>query len=285
MPIVINTEMFEIFTQSDFDELVEVVRRCNVVKLFINHQQPFSLGKKILRFSPNQLEMIIDEVPKIKIALDCLAFTEENIEEFCKIISKKKNCELYMHIQKLYYLFSIKDIELMAKYDIKLTELSSYYLKIFSAEDDYSLQRLCEALAKMKHLKSFEFYFRHVPTLIDHFIKLPITWLSTGYFDISGKDKIEKVVHTLSQIKSLRYLYIDHWNYKLEPEDLAMFKELPVKSIDIVSLHLTNENIPEFRRIISGMNVEGIHSLDSDEFEELNIDVETHGLGGMYINI
>ena len=73
-------------------------------------------------------------------------------------------------------------------------------------------------------------------------------------------------------------------DYKYLPDDLAMFKGLPVKSIHLAALDLTKENILEFRRIIMDLNVEKI-----DQFfykhEELEIIIETHGLGRMYQTI
>eukprot|EP00111_Clytia_hemisphaerica_P006007 TCONS_00017371-protein len=250
MPMVIYTHMLEVSNQSHFDELLQVMKTCNVVKFVINHFCEYRDTYQI-RWSPVQLETIINAVPKITISLDCLALTRKNAKQFYKSISRNKNCKVYKRTAKHYrYLFSARDIGLMARYDIKITKLYSGYLKIPSVENDQSLQKFAEALTKLSHLKSFEFHYEHLPTTIDYFTNVPITSLSTHAFEISGKDKIEKVVQTLSKMKSLRRFSIGSSDYKFLPEDLAMFKGLPVKYIYLAALDLTKKNIPDFGRII-----------------------------------
>uniref|UniRef100_A0A7M5UTB9 Uncharacterized protein n=1 Tax=Clytia hemisphaerica TaxID=252671 RepID=A0A7M5UTB9_9CNID len=179
------------------------------------------------------------------------------------------------------------DIKLMAKYDIKITELSECCLKYWEPSPyDCSLQEMADALAKLKHLKSFVVTgLKPLPlTLIEHFSKLPITRLNISCLDISEKDKIEKVVRTLSKIKALRHFSINRQftGCKLKPNDLAIFKSLPVKSISLSCLRLTKENIAEFHPIIAQMNVEKIIIRNK---EKKLVDIENHGLDGMYKNI
>ena len=286
MPMVINTEMFRIYKQEHFDEFLQVLKTCNVVKLIIDHPQinwqtqwPF-----------NQFERIINEVPKITISMACFAFTSKSLKDFFQIISKNKGCEVYVDRMLGGYLFTTRDIELMATYDIKITKLSSRYLKIPRVvEDDQSFRKFADALLRLKHLKSFEFYFeRDALKLIEYFVTVPIT--ECYAFKISEKDKFDKAIKTLSKIKSLRHIFIGSSYYKFLPEDLAKFKGLPVRSIHLDALDLTKENIPEFRRIMMQMNIEKI---TRDEFlaeafhknEELGIEVKSHGLGGIYKTI
>ena len=246
MPMVINTGLFEMFTQSDFDKLLYVIKTCNVVKLLINHECHPVFYTNQLRLSPSQVEMFIDEIPKIELSLQCLAFTQDNVEEFSKILSRNKNYEIRLsHFKNYYYSFTAKDIELMARYDIKLTELTSHYLRMLPFDDDHSLRNFAVALTKLKHLKLFFIWHRKVPKLIEHFINVPITKLGTYAFDISAKNKIDKAVKTLSQIKSLRRLVINPCDYQFLPEDLAKFNGLPVKSIYLAALHLTFKNFVE----------------------------------------
>ena len=186
-----------------------------------------------------------------------------------------------------HYSLTTRDIELMARYDIKITRLSQISLTIPPiSEDDLALRKFVDALTKLKHLRSFEFFFEDdISTLIEYFVNVPITELDIDAFDISTKDEFEKVVKTLSKMKSLRRFVINFSDYKFLPEDLAKFKGLPVKSIHLGALDLTKENIPEFQRIITQMNLEKIILFPGEGMnknEELGIEVKSHGLGGIY---
>ena len=290
MPIALYTEIFKICRQSHFDELLKVIKSCNVLKLIINHH-PYESRNQI-RWSPNFLKMFVNEVPEIEISVKCLAFNEKDNEELFKVMATNKNCMVYFPQdanKTCLRLFSVKDIELMAKYDIRLTELSSEYM-MMPGNDERSQKRFAEALAKLKHLKSFKFYSEYSsPMTIENFIHVPITKLGTSYF-ISGKNELEKTVQTLSKMKSLRHLCIGSSGYKFLSEDLAMFKGLPVKSIFLDTLDLNKENIPEFRRVMMEMNIERIHkfpysSAGKSKNEELGIEIKSHGLGGIYKTI
>ena len=60
------------------------------------------------------------------------------------------------------------------------------------------------------------------------------------------------------KIKSLRHFSISYSDYKFSPDDLAMSKGSPVKSISLAALDSTKKNKPEFRRVIMDLNVEKI---------------------------
>ena len=287
MPMVVNTKMFAINRQNHFNELLGVLKTCNVVKLNIDHIR----NEYQFRWPPNQLERITKEVPKITISLDCLVFTRKNAKDFFQTISKNKAFKVHAEcFMGDHYSLTTRDIELMARYDIKITRLSQISLTIPPiSEDDLALRKFVDALTKLKHLRSFEFFFEDdISTLIEYFVNVPITELDTDAFDISTKDEFEKVVETLSKMKSLRRFVINFSDYKFLPEDLAKFKGLPVKSIHLEALDLTKENIPEFRRIMLQMNLEKVILFPGEGMnknEELGIEVNSHGLGGIYKTI
>ena len=80
MPMVIYTDMLVIHRRSHLDELLRVLKTCNIVKLIIDHLP----GDCQFRWPFNQFERIINEVPKLKltISLGCLDFTQKNAKDF-----------------------------------------------------------------------------------------------------------------------------------------------------------------------------------------------------------
>ena len=60
------------------------------------------------------------------------------------------------------------------------------------------------------------------------------------------------------QMKFLNEIHISpdfDTDYRMTPEDFALFKNLPVKESNLAALDLTPENLIEFRHVMSQMEI------------------------------
>ena len=149
---------------------------------------------------------------------------------------------------------------------------------------------MVKVMWKMKYLE--EFYFSHEDfdqvsynyAPIELLTDLPFKFLSSGNFSFATGN-IEDIVNTLSQIKTLVgfEIYQDlEENYQLSPDELKLFKDIPINNLDLEALDLTEENVVEFRKVMKEMKITSIEAIEDVDFE---IKVKDFGPGGIYKTI
>ena len=102
-------------------------------------------------------------------------------------------------------------------------------------------------------------------------VDLPFKSVNSDFFKMKKGD-IEGVVQLLSRMKSLDEINIfqnDKKGYKLTVAEFSMFKDLPVKRLQLEALSLTVENLNEFRQIMKEMEIEEI-DWQNQAFPDLN---------------
>ena len=264
VPLILHTKVLWIHDEDDFNGFLKMMKKCVIAKLIVDHSDDYDM----LLWSPEQLSKVVGQTAT-EVCVNSLDINEETIEKFWQILSTSKNCKLYFPFEedKSGHSFTVKDIELLAKYDVQISWMSSSVLK--NGELLCHLSQFSQALMKLKHLERFEFRTHSDNFLppVELFKDLPIFEIRTDEFDL-GYGKINAVVDTLSQIRSLLRIHITSPSYKFSLEDLALFRTLPVKKVELTALLLTKENIPEFRQLFKQMNIEEIvNELDNFDFE------------------
>ena len=184
------------------------------------------------------------------------------------------------------YKFTIKDIETFARYNIKISFISSSVLR---DQGEYSkLMKFVPVLRRLKHLKCFE--FEEYGFKFDHsgfvkFSNLPFRNIKTHSLNMS-KENVGNFVDTLSKMKSLQHIHIVWNGFKLSPEEFALFKDLPVKKVNLTALDLTRQNVPKFREIMNEMKIEKIvSSLTKKKKWGLGIRFSQFGPSGIYCSV
>ena len=112
-------------------------------------------------------------------------------------------------------------------------------------------------LKRMKYLKDLDFdgYCIDGPPPIHLFVDLPIVRLTNSEFEFE-KENLKEIVHTMTQIKSLRSVvltYSEWGDYTLLPEELLLFKHLPVTFVDPIILDISEATAPVFRDVMNQM--------------------------------
>ena len=294
VPLVVHTKLLKIHSKVEFDWLLKGVNAGYVTKLIINHE------KKMRQWSPELLRKLVGKVYISEIYTTCLKFTEENVEEFCQIFFSLENVKINFppgddQVSWYYepYQFTVEDIELFARYNVKVSFMSACALKNNSIMN-WNLHHFVPTLKKMKHLESFEFASFNGALVeypdVDLFVDLPVLKITTKQFRLE-KGKIDEVAKTLSKIKSLRSFEIttnELNEYKFTPEEFALFKDLPVKKVHLEALELTKQNVRKFRQLMNKMKIEEIVETMTMAFfqnKKLGIRLRKHGPGGMYWSV
>ena len=300
--LIVHTKVLNIRSDEEFDQLLEAIDACSVIELIVNHE----VKKK--QWSPELLRKLVGKVHISEINTTCLKFTEDNVEEFCQIISSLTNCRIrFPHEMRaldedsedsedevmllplerfLAYRFTIKDIETFARYNIEISFMSSSKLRFEG--NPANLVQFVPALEQLRYLKCFEFQANNSKLKLDHsvlekFVSLPIQNIKTKILNIN-KENIKNFVDILAKMKSLQCLHI--WGlFRFKPEDLALFKDLPVKNVSLIALRLTKENVPKFRKIMNEMKIEGLGSMTTKRKSKLGIEFRQFGPGGIYWSI
>ena len=145
---------------------------------------------------------------------------------------------------------------MMVEKDIKVVYISAQCLAT-----DYissNLGQFVPVLKRMKYLRDLDFegFYYDEPPPIHLFVDLPIIRLTPSEFKFE-KENLKEIVHTMSQIRSLKYVRIESNDfrvyYKLSPNDLLLFQRLPVTYVDPSILDLSEATAPVFRGVMNQM--------------------------------
>ena len=112
-------------------------------------------------------------------------------------------------------------------------------------------------------------------------------YLSTWNFLIK-KETIKDVAKVLSQMKFLDSFDIGTNNdekYYLTPEDLVLFKDIPVKMLYLHALDLTEDNVEDFRQVMRQMEIECIEGIEDFQNDGLEISEQYFGPDDRYVTI
>ena len=262
----------------------------NVYFMIINH-----CADNQCRWSLSQFKMFADKFPIFQITTNCFLIDEENVVNFLHIVAGIKNCRVLIHdplkSSIVSYRFTLKDVELMVKLDIKVTEIESSMLKMDGKI--VTLLKFADLFRQMKHLEDFYFSygdFEMNPPPMEKLIDIPIRLISLMNFKIQ-KETIKNVVEILLQMKCLEELYMEanlNEGYKLTVEDFALFQNLPVKTLHLEAFELRKDNIDDFRRIMRGMKIRFINGFRGNlvnRGEDLEISVQRFGPENCYVTI
>ena len=166
--------------------------------------------------------------------MSCLKITEENVKDYIQLLATIDNCKLsFYNPNKKSYAFTVQDLKLMVKMDLKIVFIETESLK--TEGEDSKLLEFVEVFRKMKHLEEFYFSVEDFETKFNgapsvHLMTdLPIKMLFCRNFEFQ-KENINDIVTTLSKIKSLVWFCIDQeeeGGYRLTPGELASFKNIP----------------------------------------------------------
>uniref|UniRef100_A0A7M5TV43 F-box domain-containing protein n=1 Tax=Clytia hemisphaerica TaxID=252671 RepID=A0A7M5TV43_9CNID len=306
-PIVAHTRLMKICSIKDFNDLLKALETGFIKELIIDSRYFYTM-----RLTPKLLKSLVGKVYISEISVNALHFTDKNVERFCKIFSTMKKCRIsfppvrfsqdndnyilddtdlesdheYLVWKKFFaYKFTVKDIKTFARYNIKISFMSS---SVLGYKDYYSdLLKFIPVLRQLKYLRCFELEedacFNH--SELERFSGLPITNMKTNVFELS-RENVGDFVDAISKIKTLQHIHMV-WNYyKFTPEDFALFKNLPVKKINLTALDLTKQNVPKFRQIMNEMKIEKFISLLSKKKKwSLGIRLRQFGPGGIYWSI
>ena len=151
LPLIIHTRAFQMTQDGDIVQLCKIMETLNVRNLIIDHR---SYAPTFYRWSLSQLKMFVGKFPIHKIVTDCIDINENNVADFIHVIAGIKDCRVSLQQRSMSdvdYFFTLKDIELMIKLDIKVIDIESDALKI---DDEVSLLlKFAELFRKMKHLR------------------------------------------------------------------------------------------------------------------------------------
>ena len=268
---------------------------------------------KTLCWHPEFLKALVGKVYISEISVNALQFTDANVEKLCQIISSMKNCRVsfppcivksqdddyhksdgsdrnvegvmipWENIRA--YKFTVQDIDTFVRYDINISFMSSSVLRCQLKVS--KLMKFVPLLRQMKYLRCFEFQdngLKFDRIKFKKFTELPIQQVKTNFN--MNKENVGDFVKTLSKMKSLQHLHIVWNGFKLSPEEFALFKDLPVKTINLSALDLTKKKIPKFRQIMNEMKIEKLVSPMSKRTKKsLGIQFRHFRPGGIYWSI
>ena len=180
------------------------------------------------------------------------------------------------------HLFSVADFELLVAKDIRVTRISALHLD--SCNSDIRVGRFLPTFKKFKYLEEFDLagFFADIRDM-ENMVILPIETISSSLLDIEN-GKVHEVVRAISKVKSLKRVEVcEHWTeHPLSPEEFALFKDLPVKKVELEALDLKTEgNMLVFRKIMLQMKIEEIITHCVSNCVK-HIRIIDHGPGGIY---
>uniref|UniRef100_A0A7M5VDP0 F-box domain-containing protein n=1 Tax=Clytia hemisphaerica TaxID=252671 RepID=A0A7M5VDP0_9CNID len=290
LPVIVHTSAFELTEQDHFDQLLKIVETINVKEMVIDSP---SYNLTTL-WSYDQLKMFFGKVHISKISVGCLSITKENAKDFFRMLSVI-DCwiTLSQPSEPCQYKFTVDDVKLMEKLNLKIIYIESRYLK--TDEEISKLLEFAEVMRKMKHLK--EFYFSpeefdrndQVFAPMELLTDLPIKYLYSSNFEFE-KRHFRDIVNTLSRIKSLIGfgIYNDLDDDKLTPDELELFKDIPINNLDVDSLDLRKDNVDDFQNIMKGMKITDIempYCGYDDSLYDIKLEIKNVGPGGIYRTI
>ncbi|XP_066934932.1 uncharacterized protein [Clytia hemisphaerica] len=274
--VIVHTKALEIW--ENFEELLDILCSIKIQSLVIDHDSRYYQRENLQRYLTfEEFKLLSSKVCISEVHTDCIEWDSGNILDFIELLSTMRDCSVYLynHNHLSTSLYTVKHLELMVALDIKIVYIESEGLNFESCP---ILLEMVKVMKKMRHLKEFRFYdcdfkteFRsEVGSLVD----LPIKSMSTSFF-VREEGKIGDIVDTLLRMKSLNQVTISEayeTDHMLSPEELILFKELPVKEVFLEALNLTPQNIPEFRQVLKQMKIAKIHWI-TGYFETLGFEV------------
>ena len=234
-----------------FDQIVQVIKNNTLISLDL--YAPYSNDKP---FEPSEIQILSEKVHIPSLDVCCCRITDENIAKFTDVISSLKNCRVHLSCGHGRYFFTKWNLLMMDQKGIKISTIHSGRLRTERASSN--LVRFIPVLKKLKHLEEFSYSgdeFYDGPPPLHRFVDLPIKQITTAEFKLR-RGKIRNIVDMLTQMKSLKDIHIYHHasnNYRLSPDDLLLFKHLPVTEIEEEALDLSESNVPLFRDILEEM--------------------------------
>eukprot|EP00111_Clytia_hemisphaerica_P011853 TCONS_00034833-protein len=208
-------------------------------------------------FEPHELKFLSKRVHISDISTRSCNFNEGNVAEFINIISAMKSCKVHFQMPEVHnYFFTVEDLEIMVEKNIQVVYISTVCLA--TNRRSSNLEQFVPVLKRMKHLDkvTLDGYYDDGPPPVHLFVDLPIYCLTTKHFKFE-KNKMHEIVDTMSQIKELKSVELcwnRRGNYKLLPEDLLLFKHLPLTLIDPDILDLSEETVSDFRKVLDEMS-------------------------------
>uniref|UniRef100_A0A7M5V8S1 F-box domain-containing protein n=1 Tax=Clytia hemisphaerica TaxID=252671 RepID=A0A7M5V8S1_9CNID len=293
VPTIVYTKALELSEQEHFSQLSEIIELIDVKELIIDRSCPvYDDGKSSIRFSFPNFEMLVGKVRISEIWMDCLEINDQNAEEFIILLATIKNCRLiFPHPSSIaYHKYTVRDLELMVKFDLKITTINSRSLR---TEGKVSkLLEFAKVMKKMKYLEEFKCddfdQDTGVYAPLELLTDLPIKFLISWNFEFH-EGGIEDIAKTLSRMKHLTEFYLQQ-NYHvflLSPEELALFKDVPITCLELCVLDLKRDNIDKFQNVMKEMKIKFIEWGDykGPEDFDFEITVKPFGLGGIYKTI
>uniref|UniRef100_A0A7M5V4Q0 F-box domain-containing protein n=1 Tax=Clytia hemisphaerica TaxID=252671 RepID=A0A7M5V4Q0_9CNID len=291
LPVVVNTNAFKMTNNGEIMQLYECMKSINVERMIINHDC-FRYTQH--RWTFDQFKMFADKFSISFLVVDCIFVNEENVEDFIRTVAHLGKCKVVLK-EPIYedgsYLYTLKDIELMVKLNIRVTKIESRSLRI--ENDVPTLLKFADLFRQMKYLKDIsfghgDFEKGNLPPM-EKLIDLPFTTISTWNFAVE-KWNIKSMVDILHRMKYLKEFSIEtnyDVNYKLSVEEFSWFKTLPVNLVYLEALDLTKVNIPEFREIMKGMRIKTVDYFEENfEDADFEIDIKYYGpIGDEYSTV
>ena len=238
--IVVHTRSLKIKDQSDFKLFVDFIKSNNATRLIVDHEYDWKVDFESQNQRPwtlDELKFVSERIHISEVAAYSLDIDENNFADFVDVFVTMGNFHLTMNSDLLEYnhrrhLFQIDELELLIEKDIRLTYLNDLYL----LKDFLDISEFFSTFKKMKYLKELFITDRvHVgPHFIWDLVDLPIKSLTLNSFVIDG-GRLPDILQAIHSIKSLTYLEVPcHWClYHLTTKDFALFKDLPVKKIEM----------------------------------------------------
>ena len=272
---------------------MDFVKSNSLKSLIVDHEYNWRVDFE----SQNQRPWTLDELKFIsgrihisEIAAHCLDTNEDNFADFVDVFATLGNFDLTMNSDLLEYnyrrhLFQVDELELLIEKDIRLTYLNDLYL----LREFHDIGEFFSTFKKMKYLKELFITDRVYvgPSYLWDLIDLPIKSLTLNSFAIDG-GRLPDTLQAIHSIKSLAYLEIPcHWClYRMSVEDFALFKDLPVKKVEIrafdcLRLRESKHELEKLRKIMLQMKIEEI----TQERGYKEFKIISHGPGGMYKSI
>ena len=273
IPVTIYTNTFTLIENEHFDDLLEIIDTAPVKEMVIDHRS--------LYLPLERLKKLVGKVDVIQLSTNCVDLNSENVVDFVDIVTTFKNCKVTLEdgdFLSPHHKFAVSELELMVKQNIKVTSIDTDSLR--TGNVGLNFLAFAEVIRKMKYLKELNVSddnFAFDPPPVDYFKGLPIPVLATNDFKMDN-EKLAQIANTLSEMKSLSRLIIVCSIYqeafsKLSPEELALFRNLPVTDLDLLALDLKKDNIEEFSEVIKGMRVGNI-LYDERDFVDFKITIQ-----------
>ena len=200
--------------------------------------------------------MLSEKVHISFLSISCLHISEDNVDEFIEILAGMKDCSVHLSLAETEddYLFTMKDMTMMAQKGVEVVTILSNRLRTEGSRDN--LIEFVPILKRFKYLGDFYLCYEiEHPPPIHSLVDLPKSHVTTDEFLLED-GKIVEITNTLRKMKYLEDVHIylnESTGYKLSPHDLSLFKGLPVSVISIDVLNLSEENVPLFRQILEEM--------------------------------